>query len=217
MSAEHRKPLAAFVLLAFVAALVVGVQRADAETGFLASVMGSTTRVQGVLPELSAASSLSEGELRRLGPAFGAVLIHEREVSERSDASSGASPAAETDETSSPEVPGRSSREHASRGTSVRGVRHGFSMARETLGRGHMRRTALVNGSFEPGAKGRADVGARHGARAPGRESRSAFHGRTNGQAHRLGRTRGHHRAAAEPGARGRLGHRRAGAHGWRR
>ncbi len=89
MSAEHRKPLAAFILLAFAAAVIVGVQRADAQPGrFLASVVGSTERVHGLFPELSGSSAqLSGKQLGRLGPAFGAVIAHEQRVRDRAEAS----------------------------------------------------------------------------------------------------------------------------------
>lgn len=50
MSADHRKPLVAFVVLAFAAAAIVGIQRAEAQAGrFLAAVVGTSVRVQGTL------------------------------------------------------------------------------------------------------------------------------------------------------------------------
>jgi hypothetical protein len=95
MSAEHRKPLAAFILLALAAAVIVGVQRADAQPGrFLASVVGSTERVHGLLPELTDSSAqLSGSQLGRLGPAFGAVIAHERRVHDRAGAERASTPA----------------------------------------------------------------------------------------------------------------------------
>lgn len=51
MSADHRKPVVAFVVLAFLAAALVGIQRADARGAqFVASILGVTGRVQGTLP-----------------------------------------------------------------------------------------------------------------------------------------------------------------------
>lgn len=54
MSAEHRKPLAAFVVLACAAASLVGVQRADAEHGRLLDAVGDVGGriypVPGLLP-----------------------------------------------------------------------------------------------------------------------------------------------------------------------
>ena len=51
MSADHRKPVVAFIVLAVLAAALVGFQRADARTGqFLASLVGVGDRVEGTLP-----------------------------------------------------------------------------------------------------------------------------------------------------------------------
>jgi hypothetical protein len=51
VSADHRKPVVAFVVLACLAAALVGVQRADARSGqFFASLVGVTERVEGSLP-----------------------------------------------------------------------------------------------------------------------------------------------------------------------
>ena len=48
MSADHRKPVVAFVVLAFLAAALVGVQRADAQAGrFMAAVLGGDVHAQG--------------------------------------------------------------------------------------------------------------------------------------------------------------------------
>ena len=48
MSADHRKPVVAFVVLAFLAAALVGVQRADAQAGrFLAAALGSDLHAHG--------------------------------------------------------------------------------------------------------------------------------------------------------------------------
>lgn len=51
MSADHRKPVVAFIVLAVLAAALVGFQRADARSGqFLASLVGTGDRVEGTLP-----------------------------------------------------------------------------------------------------------------------------------------------------------------------
>lgn len=50
MSADHRKPVVAFVVLAFIAAALVGIQRADAQTGrFLALVTHGKALVHGAV------------------------------------------------------------------------------------------------------------------------------------------------------------------------
>jgi hypothetical protein len=47
MSADHRKPVVAFVVLAFLAAALVGVQRADAQAGrLMAAVLGGDVHEQ---------------------------------------------------------------------------------------------------------------------------------------------------------------------------
>jgi hypothetical protein len=51
MSADHRKPAVAFIVLAFIAAALVGIQRADAETGrFLALGTRGDAVVHGAVP-----------------------------------------------------------------------------------------------------------------------------------------------------------------------
>lgn len=70
MSAEHRKPIAAFVVLVFVAAAVVGIQRAEAQGGrLLAAVIGTTVRVQGTLALSETVPALSVRRVAALGPA----------------------------------------------------------------------------------------------------------------------------------------------------
>ena len=73
MSADHRKPLVAFVVLAFAAAAIVGIQRAEAQAGrFLAAVVGTSVRVQGTLTSDIApvdAAIRAAG----LGPAFSSL------------------------------------------------------------------------------------------------------------------------------------------------
>ena len=73
MSADHRKPLVAFVVLAFAAAAIVGIQRAEAQAGrFLAAVVGTSVRVQGTL---SSDDGPVEAAIRAagLGPAFSSL------------------------------------------------------------------------------------------------------------------------------------------------
>lgn len=72
MSADHRKPVLAFVVLALVAAGVVGVQRADAQGGrLLAGVVGSSVHVEGTLPaSVDLAEAPGRARVAALGPVF---------------------------------------------------------------------------------------------------------------------------------------------------
>lgn len=73
VSADHRKPVVAFVVLAFAAAAVVGIQRADAHAGrLLAAVIGTSVQVQGALP-LDAPSPGEAERASAFGPAFGSL------------------------------------------------------------------------------------------------------------------------------------------------
>lgn len=77
MSADHRKPFLAFVVLAFIATALVGVQRADAQPGrFLAAVVSTTVRVQGTLPASEVPLDAARHRLASLGPAFAALGQH---------------------------------------------------------------------------------------------------------------------------------------------
>lgn len=70
----------AFVLLAFVAAALVGIQRADAQGGrLMAAVIGGTVRVHGILPAPST-ESLDTAEAQALGPVFAALRAPEATV-----------------------------------------------------------------------------------------------------------------------------------------
>lgn len=72
VSAEHRKPIVAFVLLAFAAATLIGIQSADAQGGrLMAAVIGGTARVHGSLP-FPAYEPPSE-TVADLGPVFEAL------------------------------------------------------------------------------------------------------------------------------------------------
>jgi hypothetical protein len=72
VSADHRKPVVAFVMLALAAALVVGIQQAEAMDGrFLAAAVGTDARVQGTVPPADERPDGRASEhLDALGPAF---------------------------------------------------------------------------------------------------------------------------------------------------
>ena len=74
MSAEHRKPIVAFVVLALAAVALVGVQRAEAQHGvLLAAGIGVEVRAQGELPPEPAAPAPvvpRAGTLRPVFPVF---------------------------------------------------------------------------------------------------------------------------------------------------
>jgi hypothetical protein len=71
MTTDHRKPAVAFVVLAFAAAALVGVQQADAQAGrFLAAVVGSDAHGRG---EIAATSRARSPQETSLGPAFTAL------------------------------------------------------------------------------------------------------------------------------------------------
>lgn len=73
MSTDHRKPVVAFVCLAFIAAVLVGVQRADAQAGrFLEAFVGSGARVHSATTLLTGDARGLEASRRLagLGPGF---------------------------------------------------------------------------------------------------------------------------------------------------
>lgn len=76
MSAQHRKPFVAFVLLAFVAFGLVGLQHADAENGrLLAAPLGAAAHVRGMLEvDDEDAQAEAADRVAALGPAFVATL-----------------------------------------------------------------------------------------------------------------------------------------------
>jgi hypothetical protein len=77
VSADHRKPFLAFVVLALLAAALVGVQRADAQSGrFLAAAIGTTVRVQGTLPGSELSLDVARDRLASLSPAFATLTGH---------------------------------------------------------------------------------------------------------------------------------------------
>jgi hypothetical protein len=75
VSAQHRKPVVAFVLLACLAVAIVGIRAAEASRGvFLAAAVGAVSQVQGTIPEPSEADRRSAAErVAALGPAFAAL------------------------------------------------------------------------------------------------------------------------------------------------
>lgn len=94
MSAEHRKPVMAFVLLAFVAAALVGVHRADAQGGrFIAAVIGSTVSVHGTLPTFSTELDAVAEDAEALGPVFAALHAERATLPRAEQATVSGSPA----------------------------------------------------------------------------------------------------------------------------
>jgi hypothetical protein len=82
MSTDHRRPAVAFVVLAFVAAALVGVQKADAQGGrFLAAVVGSDVHARGAI---AAAPAEAPQQSASLGSALSALSGLARTV-ERDD------------------------------------------------------------------------------------------------------------------------------------
>lgn len=79
MSADHRKPVVAFVVLALAAAGLIGVQRAEAQHGrlFAAAIAagGQAYAVNGLLPEPGPVDErVSRARVADLGPAFQGLL-----------------------------------------------------------------------------------------------------------------------------------------------
>jgi len=67
----------AFVVLALLAAALVGVQRADAQSGrFLAAAIGTTVRVQGTLPGSELSFDVARHRLVSLSPALATLTDH---------------------------------------------------------------------------------------------------------------------------------------------
>jgi len=76
VSTDHRKPVMAFVVLALMAACLVGVQRAEAQSGrLLAAAVGLSVRAQGSLPDpLGSLADAAQEQVTTLGPLFELVL-----------------------------------------------------------------------------------------------------------------------------------------------
>ena len=75
MSAQHRKPVVAFVLLACLAVAIVGIRAAEASKGrFIAAAIGAAAEVHGTIPGQSEADRRNAAErVEALGPAFAAL------------------------------------------------------------------------------------------------------------------------------------------------
>lgn len=74
MSADHRRPVVAFVVLALAAAAIVGLQRAEAHAGrFLAGAIGGEVRVHGTLALPDEVAVVASPVRSALGPAFASL------------------------------------------------------------------------------------------------------------------------------------------------
>lgn len=159
MSADHRKPVAAFVVLVFLAAAIVTIQRADALGGrFVASVLGIGQHVQGVLPRHTEAVGVPEGSSDPRGAmvtGLGRTARADRDEPARASVDRRA--ARQRDE-------GRAERGPAAEGArrvGTRGPEAAHAASREVAGRLHaaLRRTAaagrrageLLAGEASPG------------------------------------------------------------------
>lgn len=90
MSAEHRRPTVAFVVLALVAAAVVGVQRADAQGGrLLAAVIGAGVSVQGTLPRAEPLADSLLGDVGLLADGSFLLVSDEGEVEAEAEPADG--------------------------------------------------------------------------------------------------------------------------------
>ena len=79
MSADHRKPMVAFVVLAFVAATIVCVQRADAQSArFFAAFVGGAVEIHGSVPAPVAFLGGDESRQGTIGSAFEALASRDR-------------------------------------------------------------------------------------------------------------------------------------------
>jgi len=139
MSTDHRKPVVAFVCLAFIAAALIGVQRADAQDGrFFEAFAGSSARVQSDTPLLTGEARRLEGSRRMagLGPGFEVLA----------DLSPGAAHPAQTETSGEsltrhnrPDGVSRGARANRPRAARAEESRHGRGVERtEGLARGHV-------------------------------------------------------------------------------
>ena len=79
MSADHRKPALAFVVLALVAATIVCVQRADAQTArFFAAFVGGAVEIHGSVPAPAAFLGSDRAGQGTIGSAFEALASRDR-------------------------------------------------------------------------------------------------------------------------------------------
>ena len=79
MSADHRKPALAFVVLALVAATIVCVQRADAQTArFFAAFVGGAVEIHGSVPAPATFVGSDGARPGTIGSAFEALASGDR-------------------------------------------------------------------------------------------------------------------------------------------
>lgn len=79
MSADHRKPVVAFVVLAFLAAAIVCVQRADAQSArFFAAFVGGAGEIHGSVPAPGAFLGSDQARQGTMGPVFEATASARR-------------------------------------------------------------------------------------------------------------------------------------------
>lgn len=74
MSAQHRKPFVAFVVLALAVVALIGAQHADAQPGrLLVAGIGAQVEVRGQLPAPADPPRAASSRVVALGPAFAAL------------------------------------------------------------------------------------------------------------------------------------------------
>jgi hypothetical protein len=117
VSAQHRKPVVAFVLLACLAVAIVGVRAAEGSKGrFIAAPVGVAAEVHGTIPGQSEADRRSAAErVEALGPAFAALNGDAATVTILSDAGAAVSTTAGPRPTSLARGTGTASRDSAPR------------------------------------------------------------------------------------------------------
>ena len=117
MSAQHRKPVVAFVLLACMAGAIVGVRAAEGSKGrLIAAPVGVAAEVHGTIPGQSEADRRSAAErVEALGPAFAALNGDAATVTILSDAGAAVSTTAGPRPTSLARGTGTASRDSAPR------------------------------------------------------------------------------------------------------
>ena len=165
MSTDHRKPVMAFVVLALMAGCLVGVQRAEAQSGrLLAAAVGLSVRAQGALPDpLASLGDVAQEQATTLGPLFALVLDLPSGAASDVDAAEG--PASASDPA------GRAPRSSPSPGDRD-DAKVGESTSRPVVDRGKaVERRGEVGATAERGAeaRGRGWHGGRAGARSRGR------------------------------------------------
>src|SRR5512139_1433311 len=160
MSADHRKPVVAFVVLAFVAATIVCVQRADAQSArFFAAFVGGAGEIHGSVPAPGAFLGSDESREATIGSAFEAIAWRERVTgSTRLDGA----PFGRGEVTGLRDDSGELSRDHRSRPVKWADSaprRGGGDMTRHDRGRGNglgalVRAEKSLHATVEGGARG---------------------------------------------------------------